>query len=138
MIMCISNYDRMIIYTVSNICYDGLECQNSGTCNVDTANGNSCICPSGIGGALCDENPCDGQCTNGDCIPMNPDFECSMCDDGFTLNTDNSSCINIYECSDTSICDTNAVCTDMTPGFRCDCNGILVGDGFPGNCNAPS
>jgi len=72
------------------------------------------------------------------CANCGPNQQCDVvsnvakcsCKDGFQLDKDNKSCIDIDECSSkTSTCDTNAECTNTKGSFTCSCNIGFAGDG---------
>ncbi|CAJ0569491.1 unnamed protein product, partial [Mesorhabditis spiculigera] len=83
------------------------------------------------------------QCENG--YLQNGEFDCAhnstvytiyncTCNDGFRLN--GAECQNIDECKEKKPCHVNATCTDLTPGYSCQCNKPLIGDGVT-ECTVP-
>ncbi|CAJ0962393.1 unnamed protein product, partial [Mesorhabditis belari] len=80
---------------------------------------------------ICDTCPVNSHCIR--TIAKNTIYNCT-CDDGFRL--DGTECKNINECDELKPCHKNATCTDLIPGYKCECNKPLVGNGVT-DCSLP-
>lgn len=99
----------------------GVECQ-------DTEQGAVCgRCPQGYEGNgkicdmrrnFCDERPCEVglQCS---AIDAPPYFRCDDCPFG-SLSQDGINCVDVDECRLVAPCDRLTVCTNLSPGFKCE------------------
>jgi len=103
------------------------ECEVGGVCNCEGLTGVDAYC-----------NPYINECqnNNGGCSPLAncswaPGFPvaCGSCPPGFA-GTGNTSCLDIDECNDTSLCALNASCNNTIGGFTCYCPAGFIGDGL--------
>ncbi|XP_066503452.1 protein kinase C-binding protein NELL1-like [Hoplias malabaricus] len=106
-------------------CEEG--CRSGGTC----VSPNTCVCPSGFTGRLCetDIDECaEGliQCYNGSrCVNLPGWYHC-QCRSGFHDNgaylLDGSSCVDVDECvTQTHTCWNDSVCVNLPGAFDCVC-----------------
>uniref|UniRef100_A0AAR2J8N2 Neural EGFL like 1 n=1 Tax=Pygocentrus nattereri TaxID=42514 RepID=A0AAR2J8N2_PYGNA len=116
-------------------CEEG--CRSGGTC----VSPNTCVCPSGFTGHLCetDIDECaEGliQCHNGSrCVNLPGWYHC-QCRSGFHDNgsylLDGSSCVDVDECAtQTHTCWNDSVCVNLPGAFDCVC---IAGPECTGDC----
>ncbi|KAL6468521.1 hypothetical protein MHYP_G00220450 [Metynnis hypsauchen] len=116
-------------------CEEG--CRSGGTC----VSPNTCVCPSGFTGRLCetDIDECaEGliQCHNGSrCVNLPGWYHC-QCRSGFHDNgsylLDGSSCVDVDECAtQTHTCWNDSVCVNLPGAFDCVC---IAGPECTGDC----
>ncbi|XP_072515963.1 protein kinase C-binding protein NELL1-like [Salminus brasiliensis] len=116
-------------------CEEG--CRSGGTC----VSPNTCVCPSGFTGRLCetDIDECaEGliQCHNSSrCVNLPGWYHC-QCRSGFHDNgsylLDGSSCVDVDECAtQTHTCWNDSVCVNLPGAFDCVC---IAGPECTGDC----
>ena len=110
-------------------CLGTNDCHDSASC-VNEAGSYSCYCNTGFhgNGTSCYEGNCDDNlCKTNEHCPSSTSF----CDCKAGFRRDEDSCIDIDECSDSSIkCDINAECVNTPGSFSCNCKSGFYGDGF--------
>ncbi|XP_060733368.1 protein kinase C-binding protein NELL1-like isoform X2 [Tachysurus vachellii] len=122
---CLPGFSRVDDFSCTAVCKD--VCLNGGTC----ASPNTCVCPSGFTGRLCetDVDECvEGfaQChTRSLCANLPGWYHCQCRsgyhDDGSHL-PDGSSCVDIDECTmHTHTCWNDSVCVNLPGTFDCVC-----------------
>jgi len=116
-------------------CSDDIdECQIENFCNggecANSQGGFTCSCPSGWGGARCDEdiNECEADtpaCANGGvCTNTEGGFTCA-CPDNWTgdyCDVDVDECA-VAAAAGTELCEHDGKCMNMQGTFQCICNG---------------
>ncbi|CAH1251723.1 FBN3 [Branchiostoma lanceolatum] len=122
-------------------CYPGVSCTDAPAPLDADAAGYTCgACPTGMvgdGQSCADLNEClllpnetdVHQCRNATCNNEAPGYSCE-CLAGYTMLADNTTCVDIDECStDAHDCDAEATCTNTEGSFNCTCNTGYTGDG---------